>query len=322
MSKQLTETQKKRLQRLVELSKNGETAILEFLFDIEDRIEQELPALHNILSKIKGDKGDNYNLTETDMKKIAVQTRALINLSQLAQLAAPLVSIPVEDISRRVAKIIGTPKDGKTPSEKDLLKLIIPLIPEPVPGADGLDADDEAIYDRIVENLPSLGEAFRNGLELLEGDDRLDISAIKGWEEVVAQLKESGKTVTIGGGPRGLYMYVDGVKYGITPMLNFVAGSNVTLDFTRVNGLPTLTINATGGGGSTTYETPAGAIDNVNTVFSVTAEPKWVYYRGTIYFPGPNGYTYSAGNITMPFPPSHDGAVGEDISDQFKALIT
>lgn len=58
---------------------------------------------------------------------------------------------------------------------------------------DGKDADEEKIIERvratlptvedIENNLPKLGERIRDALELLQGDNRLDINAIKGLKE-------------------------------------------------------------------------------------------------------------------------------------------
>jgi len=97
-------------------------------------------------------------------------------------------------------------KDGKTPTKKELLSLIKPLIPEPIKGKDGkdgksikgdkgepadpLDTDrliTESI-DQIEERLPVLGESVRNSLELLQKEDRLDILAIKGLSKIQADI--------------------------------------------------------------------------------------------------------------------------------------
>jgi hypothetical protein len=69
-------------------------------------------------------------------------------------------------------------------------------------GQDGKDADEEIIVgkvlnkiripeiDEIEKDLPKLGEPIRDALELLEGDNRLMISAIKGLEEKLQELGE------------------------------------------------------------------------------------------------------------------------------------
>lgn len=59
-------------------------------------------------------------------------------------------------------------------------------------GLDGKDADQETtailVYDEVEKNLPRFGEQIRDALELLEGEERLDKSAIKGLEEELKRL--------------------------------------------------------------------------------------------------------------------------------------
>ena len=65
-----------------------------------------------------------------------------------------------------------------------------------------------------------------------------------------------------------------------------------------------LTVVDNGNGGSGwTVETPTGSVNSVNTVFTVTAEPKCVVADGVTYFDGA-GYTYAALSITMDIAPS------------------
>ncbi len=55
--------------------------------------------------------------------------------------------------------------------------------------------------DQLEKKLPILGEKIRDGLELLQGDERLEIKAIKDLEERLSELKkEFGKTRFVGGG--------------------------------------------------------------------------------------------------------------------------
>lgn len=97
-------------------------------------------------------------------------------------------------------------KDGKTPTKKELLSLIKPLIPKAIPGKDGESikgepaepVDTDSIVkrateqvskqlkdsiptiDQIEQDLPKLGESVRNSLELLKDDERISSDAIKG----------------------------------------------------------------------------------------------------------------------------------------------
>jgi hypothetical protein len=70
-------------------------------------------------------------------------------------------------------------------------------------GQDGKDADEEVIVDKVLnkiripeideieKDLPKLGEPIRDALELLDGDNRLMMSAVKGLEEKLKELEEA-----------------------------------------------------------------------------------------------------------------------------------
>lgn len=74
----------------------------------------------------------------------------------------------------------------------------------------GKDADEEAMCERVMEgvqapivekiaqSLPELGAAIRDGLELLQGDERLEISAIRGLRKLLKRLDQ--KISQSGGG--------------------------------------------------------------------------------------------------------------------------
>lgn len=78
------------------------------------------------------------------------------------------------------------PKDGKTPTEEELTELISALLPEISEIAE--QASDIATNNivKLIPEIPSVDE-YRDQLELLQGDDRLDKSAIKGLENVLTK---------------------------------------------------------------------------------------------------------------------------------------
>lgn len=154
-------------------------------------------------------------------------------------------------------------EDGHTPTDKELLTLIKPLIEkikpnDGKPGADGktpTDAqikrlvasvmpDEDTIADKVAEkvviptlnevekNIPMLGEEIRDSLELLLGDDRLDKSAIRGLKEIEELAKKKGDTNYYGG---------SGIK-------EVVAGTGISVDNTNL-GYPVISAP-----GSTTDE--------------------------------------------------------------------
>lgn len=157
------------------------------------------------------------------------------------------------------------------------------------PGAPGQKGDQG---EPGKDGSPDTAEDIRNKLELLFGDERLDISAIKGIEKFSDELRESLGHF----GNKAVYLSVNGVRYGLVNALNFTG----SVSHSKVNGLDTLTFS---GGGSTTPETPPETVNASNTVFTVSAEPKWVVSDGVTYFDGA-GYTYAALSITMDVAPS------------------
>lgn len=206
----------------------------EYTFDIseEDR------------KKLKGDKGDNYILTENDKKEIASK-----------------IKVPI------VEKI----------TEKTTVVEKIPVV-----------------TNQIIEIAKhQTATEIRDSLEMLEGDERLDYTAIKGLEDA---LKKGGaKEIKLIGGPNGIFLYVDGAKQGIMKTFNLKAGSGISLSVSKVNGMPTITVSATAGAG---FETPVGLINSSNITFTVTNDPRAVILNGMWYFEN-DGYTYDTGTNTI-----------------------
>lgn len=62
-----------------------------------------------------------------------------------------------------------------------------------IPGKDAPPVDEVALADRaaktLEEKLSAFGTSFRDGLELLQGDERLDKSAIKGLDSFEKDIK-------------------------------------------------------------------------------------------------------------------------------------
>lgn len=106
-----------------------------------------------------------------------------------------------------IKDMIPTLKDGETPSDEKLVSLIKPLIPNPEKGdkgdtpvagvdfplpEDGITPTNEELIDLIKplippvkDGSPDTAEDIRNKLELLQGDERLDVDYIRGVEELI-----------------------------------------------------------------------------------------------------------------------------------------
>lgn len=179
---------------------------------------------------------------------------------------------------------------------------------------DGEDADEEAVKALVVADLKNDRSFFlptavetRNGLEMLEGEDRLDKSAIKGIEEIQDEIKNI-KAIRVTGGARGVQLYVDGAKKGMVQYINLVAGTNVTLTYNRANGRNDITISATGGSGAFSILAATGTVDNSNTTFTFASEPTLVVVNGTSYRNG-FGVTITGTTATLDNPPGVGGDV-------------
>lgn len=188
-------------------------------------------------------------------------------------------------------------KEGKTPLPGELKALIEPLIPQVV-------AIDEialanSIQADIESKLPALGKAVRDALELLNGDDRLDITALRGIEElknlIDGAVQKAG--VKSGWGAHPLTIQQSGTtKAKVARVINFT-GATVSINASGV-----ITVAITGGTGYT-KETPTGTINGSNKTFTVTSTPVYIVVDGATYFEN-DGYTIVGTTVTTVVAPT------------------
>ena len=182
------------------------------------------------------DKGD----TQTLATLRAIEARCVGMCDDYAQSTAK----DIQKASDRLRAEIQTVSD-RIPQATDLRPL-----------SDRLDA-----IHALIPTLPDpqTGEDYRNALEALTGDDRLDKSAIRGLDELLAEIKKSGTT---------------GIQYAGVRLLRYLA--DVAVD--SVTNGQVLTWNtatskwipATPGAASLTLytETPSGLINGVNVTYT------------------------------------------------------
>lgn len=197
---------------------------------VHEEIEKSLSGLTDYVKGIvpeKGDKGDSYVLSEQDKQEIA-----------------QYVKVPV------VTKVV----------EKTEVTREVPIVTNQVTN----EIREVAVLD--VEALPKYGEQFRDGLELLKEDERLDRSAVKGLEdyEEVSELARQPKVV------------------GTTGIKQIRAGAGVSIDETSI-GYPIISAEGaslpdqTGNTGK--FLTTDGATPSWETV---TATASWGGITGTL----------------------------------------
>lgn len=114
-------------------------------------------------------------------------------------------------------------------------------------------------------------EEIRNSLELLIGDERLSVEAIRGIEKLRADLISAtsrggsmNRQIAINGDPSALLRYTD---------INIIAGVGETITYSNNNTTKrvdiTISASSTGGG----YQVPIGTVNGTNQVFVFSTAP-------------------------------------------------
>lgn len=172
-------------------------------------------------------------------------------------------------------------------------------------------AEEEDVEDYVEDRLEALAEEYsqspekiRDSLETLEGNERLDKSAIKGLTELEKDLQ--GRISMVIGGPRGVSISADGTDLGFTQYVNLIAGTGVTITTNRVGERVDMTISASGG--SFSILTATGSINDTNTSFTFASEPTLVVVNGDSYRDG-KGCSISGTSVTLDSPVGTGGDI-------------
>lgn len=167
---QLIPSKKEKLLKLLKVRKGGDMALLKEILDLREQLEEKLTQI----KLKKGDKGDKPTKQE------------------LLEIIKPLIPkvengedyILTEKDRKDIAKSISVPVVEKVIEKTEVVK------EQPIEVIKEVAVfDKEEAKEEIVKDLPQFGEQFRDGLELLQGDDRLDIKAIKGWEALEKRIE-------------------------------------------------------------------------------------------------------------------------------------
>lgn len=193
-------------------------------------------------------------------------------------------------------------------------------------GRDGEDGKDGDIKDLSPDEI-------RDSLELLKDDERLDISAIKGFGKKTTKLTDDilnraigivdqrtsfliqkvsnlqDKVNSLGSSTGGGHTIQDeGSDLTQRTNLNFV-GAGVTVTDDAGNDATKVTISG-GASAALNKETPVGDVDDTNTSFTVSNEPFFINVNGLIYEEGDGIYiSYVAGTITLLSPVGASGFI-------------
>ena len=148
-----------------------------------DQIQEVFSGIINILAENK--KGVESLNSET---KQQLQD----HLKQMASDHNKLYKAIESDLKRSKAEIEKLTKETNNRAFKSLQELI-GKIKMPKDGVDGKDGQDG------LDGSPDSPVEVRNKLESLKGEERLDVSAIRGLEKLFGTVKTKGKEMLVGG---------------------------------------------------------------------------------------------------------------------------
>lgn len=194
--------------------KHSFKAVVEFVLKVQKEQREAVSRLEqtykNLLEKIGNEHTSNFNKIET-----------------LLQNALAKMGKEHQEFKQVVTKRVDAFEGGQEAKEQRIVERTLAQIEIPK-------------IEELKNDLPIMGTQVRDSLELLQGEERLDISAIKGVDELKTEIKASIPNRLSGGGggviqsgprieiPEGtvnganvtftafktpLYIIVDGVTY-------------------------------------------------------------------------------------------------------------
>lgn len=205
---------KKNLERLAKIVDEGSVGVFEYLVELEEKLDT---ILGRVDEKVK-DAVDQVESSKINIKDLVSEIRGKDGETPTD-----------EKLLLLIQPLIQKPENGKTPTKDELLALIRPLLPSevtderllklitplvPVPVIPDISAITQASSALAVEKLtpmipkiediekdiPKLGEPIRDALELLQDDNRLDASAIKGLEKLLKEIfKKTNQPMHVAG---------------------------------------------------------------------------------------------------------------------------
>lgn len=242
----ISEQQKKKLERLAKVLDGGNISLLQLLDDVEETLNTNVV---NLDSKITAQIG----LLRAELEKLGQKKQIILKGDPGTPGLPGKDYTPTEADKRYIASLIKVPIVEKVIEiQKTEVIKEQPIITE--------------ITKEVAVPVIDTSEDIRNKLELLQGDERLDAKAIKGLPEIEKKVASLGPA----NGPSGLKVYVGGTKRGQLREVNLAAGTGITLAYSLVNGLPTITF--TGSGGFTKLS-PTGTVNGSNKTFVFTSAP-------------------------------------------------
>lgn len=235
---QLTDKQKKGVEKLLKVLEGGNVAILQYLMEIEERLDTEVPSLKEVIQRMKGDKGDSP--TEEEVLNLVIPIIQEIKKSIKNGENYVLSDTDKEEIATLAVMDLHVPIVEKVIEiQKTEVVREVPIVTENVV--------EVAVKDTPFELRDKL-ETLKN----LPDEEKLSIEAIGGFSKSNIKLSDEILNRAIGI-----------VDQRTSFLINKV--SNLQ---TQVNN-----INTTPVGGSGFQAPLTGVIDGVNRTFIWTTAP-------------------------------------------------
>lgn len=224
---ELTPKQKKNLQRLAKIVDKGNIGVFEHLIELEDRMEEEIPSIKDVISRVKGEKGDKGDKGEKGDK--GTDGRNGLNGRD-----------GKNALNGKDGKDGKNGKDGKDGKNG-------------VDGKNATEIDVENLERNIEMKLPQFGSTFRDGLELLPRGSKLSQDAVENLPETIQDLRER-----IG--------YVGASKGGGGATGKIIAGSNISIENRGTDTVINSTASGSGGQVNTVVAGTGISVDSTDPV--------------------------------------------------------
>lgn len=255
-----------KLQKLLEVASENLT---------RQEFEDNFKVLIDLVRKLKDD--NKEKMTEMDTRYDAIVSSVIEKLksktdNELSEVKQSIASYCEQEMSAMHEKMeakmseMKDGEDGEDADEEEVAKMACEMATEQVKS---LIPSVEQVVEQVGLKLPQLGEAMRDGLELLPDGEKLSIDAIQDLREELNKLERrilsgTGKNVYVpsaGGGGGGHTMYVYDLSSsldGVTKTFNLPAFWRVisvqsssfpnafrpTVDYTTDAGTSTITFTS------------------------------------------------------------------------------
>lgn len=256
---ELTPKQKRKLEKIARVIDEGELAIAEHILELEDKFEstveqikKEVPDLDKILASIRGEDGDDYVLTDEDIKSIADEATKNINFDDVVSKTA--AKVPVEEIAQRVAdkaaqkikvpvveKVIEkTEVIREVPQEIDVNEVVNDNL------APKLTEQEERIKKAIKEYTDELFDIFKEDNTQAQNGYTDEVKTLQNRTQLLLQIAtQRTNTTSTGSSPSTDAWNLTG-NSGTTAGTNFTGTTDDEAYVIKTNGIERLRVQSFG----------------------------------------------------------------------------